>query len=53
VHDELLFEVQEDKVMQFAKEIHAIMEHAYRLNVPLTAEVKIGKRWGDMEEIEV
>lgn len=53
VHDELVFEVQEDKVMQFAKEIHAIMEGAYKLSVPLTAEVKIGKRWGDMEEIKV
>jgi DNA polymerase-1 len=53
VHDELVFEVQEEKVMQFAKEIHAIMEGAYHLNVPLIAEVKIGKRWGDMEEIEV
>ena len=53
VHDELVFEVQEDKVERFAKEIHAIMESAYKLTVPLVAEVKVGKRWGDMQGIEV
>ncbi len=53
VHDELVFEVQEDKVKQFAKEIHTIMERAYPLKVPLVAEVKIGKRWGDMQRAEI
>jgi DNA polymerase I len=56
VHDELIFEVTEDK-----KLIHTVisvvteaMEHAHRhtsgAHIPLIAEHKIGKRWGSMDE---
>lgn len=48
IHDELIFEVKEERVEAFAKEIKEVMESAYPLNVPLIAEVLIGKNWGEI-----
>ena len=53
VHDELVFEVREDKVEKYAKQIHEIMEKAYKLKVPLIAEAKVGDNWAEMEKLEV
>jgi DNA polymerase-1 len=52
VHDELVFEVRDDRVDFYAKEVHAIMESAYKLSVPLIAEIKTGQNWGEMVERE-
>lgn len=49
VHDELVFEVDDDKVEKYAPQLHAIMESAYKLTVPLVAETKVGQSWGDMK----
>jgi DNA polymerase-1 len=51
VHDELVFEVRDDRVDYYAKEVHTIMESAYKLSVPLIAEIKIGQNWGEMKEL--
>jgi len=48
IHDELIFEVREDCAPEFAKKIKTVMESAYPLRVPLTAEVLIGKNWGEI-----
>lgn len=48
VHDELIFEVREEKAEVFAKKITEAMEQAYPLSVPLTVEVATGKHWGEI-----
>ncbi len=52
IHDELLFEVPQDEVGAFAKDIRAIMEGAVRLSVPLVVDVKAGPNWRDLEDWE-
>ncbi len=51
VHDELVFEVEEDKVEQYLKLIKPMMENAYKLSVPVTCEAKVGDNWGEMVSI--
>ncbi len=45
VHDELIVECPEDIAPQVAELVSREMEHVAALNVPLTAEAKIGKSW--------
>ena len=45
VHDELIFEVQEDKVEQFCKDVQELMSQAADLDVPLLAEAGFGDNW--------
>ncbi|MDP3970453.1 MAG: DNA polymerase I [bacterium] len=53
VHDELVFEVDEKKVKETAKQIKQIMENVYHLDVPLIADVAAGKNWQDLEKLEL
>ncbi|MCK4553821.1 DNA polymerase I, partial [Candidatus Parcubacteria bacterium] len=53
VHDELLFEVRNDKIEKVAKEIKEIMENVIKLKVPVVVDVKIGDNWRKMEKLEV
>ncbi|MDB4939716.1 MAG: polA [Candidatus Doudnabacteria bacterium] len=48
VHDELVFEVKKGTEEKYAKQIKEIMQNAYKLNVPLVAESKVGQNWGEM-----
>jgi DNA polymerase-1 len=52
VHDELVFEVREDKVEQYIKTIQPLMENAIKLSVPVRVEAKVGDNWGEMEKIK-
>jgi len=47
VHDELVFEVAEDKVPDFKLWIKAEMENVYALRVPLVVDVGSGTTWGN------
>ncbi|MEI8360720.1 MAG: DNA polymerase I [bacterium] len=49
VHDELIFEVRDDLVEKVAPEIKKIMENVVKLKVPIVADIKSGKNWGEME----
>lgn len=49
VHDELIFEVKDGMVESVAKEIKEIMESVIKLKVPVVAEIKSGRSWGEME----
>jgi DNA polymerase-1 len=53
VHDELVFEVREDKVEEYAKKLIPLMEEAIKLSVPVRVEAKAGNNWGEMEKLEV
>lgn len=45
VHDELIFEVQTDKVDKFCKDVQLLMSKAANLDVPLLAEAGFGDNW--------
>lgn len=53
VHDELLFEVKEEQVERWAKQLIPIMESSIKLSVPVTVEAKVGDNWGEMEKIQL
>jgi DNA polymerase-1 len=52
VHDELVFEVAKAEAPAFGKWIKGVMEAAYKLRVPVVAEVKAGPNWQDMEKLK-
>jgi len=52
VHDELVFEVRREKLREAAALIKKEMEGAYKLSVPLKADLKTGPNWRDMEKYE-
>jgi DNA polymerase-1 len=53
VHDELVFEVKEDKVEYWAKKLIPLMENAIKLSVPVKVEAKVGDNWGEMVKLEL
>lgn len=51
VHDELLFELPAGQVRVFSREVQIAMETAYQLCIPLKADIKVGRNWGEMEAV--
>ncbi len=51
VHDELIFEVGEEYVDAVVHEFVPVVENAVKLIVPVKVGVKVGTRWGSMQEI--
>jgi len=49
VHDELLFEVSEDKVDKVSEIIKKQMENVIELLVPVEVDLNTGKRWGKLK----
>lgn len=47
VHDELVFEIQEDRVDEYVAKIKSLMEMTVELDVPLVVEVGIGNNWDE------
>jgi DNA polymerase-1 len=52
VHDELIFEIKQNKIEYYYQKIKNIMESIVKLKIPLIAEGKIGKNWGEMKKIK-
>lgn len=48
IHDELIFEVRDDYIDEFGKNIKNIMENIYTLNVPLVTSLSVAKSWGEL-----
>ncbi|KGL85254.1 DNA polymerase theta, partial [Tinamus guttatus] len=53
LHDELLYEVAEDDVIQVAQIVKHEMENAMKLSVKLDVKVKVGPSWGDLQDLEL
>lgn len=51
VHDELIFEVDENKVADYAKIIKNIMENTHEFKVPIVAEVLVGDNWNELKKL--
>lgn len=51
VHDELVFEVKEDKIKNVAEIVREAMENVVKLKVPLIVDLSVGKNWGEMSDI--
>ncbi len=49
IHDELIFEVDEDKVQEYAERFVDVMEHIVELRVPLKTSMHIGNHWGELK----
>ncbi len=47
VHDELVFEVDEDQVEEVRRVVVEMMEGALELNVPIVVDAQWGKTWAD------
>jgi len=52
VHDELVFEIQEDKVEGWIKKLRPLMENSYKLSLPIKVDAKVGDNWGEMTKLE-
>jgi DNA polymerase-1 len=55
VHDELVFEIQEDAVAEVSVVLKELMEGVIsekdRKGIPITVEGKVGKNWGEMKKL--
>lgn len=49
IHDELIFEVKEEKAEEISKRFVHTMENIMELNVPLVCSVSIGDSWGELK----
>ena len=51
VHDELVFEMQQDQVQEISGDIKSIMENVVKFSIPIVADIKTGDNWGQMEKM--
>ena len=49
IHDELIFEVKNDKVESYQKQIKEIMQEVIKLKVPITVDENTGNNWGELK----
>ena len=49
IHDELIFEVKEEKVEEISKRFVHTMENILELDVPLECSVSVGDSWGELK----
>jgi DNA polymerase-1 len=47
VHDELVFEIRDDKLDQFIPKICEVMQNCVTIDVPLLVEAGVGKNWDE------
>ena len=47
VHDELVFEIREEKTQELTSKVIALMENAVELDIPLKVDAGIGNNWDE------
>uniref|UniRef100_A0A4W3GYT0 DNA polymerase theta n=1 Tax=Callorhinchus milii TaxID=7868 RepID=A0A4W3GYT0_CALMI len=53
LHDELLYEVAENDMIQVAQIMKTEMENAMKLSVKLKVKVRIGSSWGRLQDLDL
>lgn len=55
IHDDLVFEIKDDPdyIKAKAKNIREIMQTIHPLSVPVEVSIKIGEKWGEMDEYKL
>ncbi|XP_042189978.1 DNA polymerase theta [Callorhinchus milii] len=53
LHDELLYEVAENDMIQVAQIMKTEMENAMKLSVKLKVKVRIGSSWGSLQDLDL
>uniref|UniRef100_A0A8B9KFT4 DNA polymerase theta n=1 Tax=Astyanax mexicanus TaxID=7994 RepID=A0A8B9KFT4_ASTMX len=53
LHDELIYEVAEEDIIQVAQIVKWEMESAMKLYVKLRAKVKVGPSWGNLQDLDI
>ncbi|VAY87368.1 DNA polymerase I [hydrothermal vent metagenome] len=49
IHDELIFEIKEEKVNEITKDLANTMKNIFTLKVPLDVNIAIGNNWGELK----
>lgn len=49
IHDELIFEVDEDVAQEYATRFVTVMENIMKLRIPLKTSMHIGNHWGELK----
>ncbi len=49
IHDELIFEIDEDMAEEYAARFVNAMEHILELRIPLKTSMNIGNHWGELK----
>jgi len=49
IHDELIFEIKNEKVERYSLELQEIMENIFQLDIPLKVSICTGKNWGELK----
>lgn len=53
IHDELLWEVSLEQVVEVAEVFKAVMENVVELCVPLKCDVEVGPSWGELKGLDI
>ncbi len=55
IHDDLVFEIPDNKkkIAEVVEQVQKIMCNVYPLSVPIEADVKMGKNWGEMSAVRL
>lgn len=49
IHDEILFEIKEERVLEFIPRIEEIMENTFKLDIPLKVNINYGKNLAELK----
>jgi len=50
IHDELLFEIEQERVEEAKEIIKDVMENVYKCEVPIEVEIGTGKNWAEVHQ---
>jgi len=51
VHDELVFEIRDNRIAEITPKLKKIMESVHQFDVPLVVDVKAGENWEEVEKL--